>query len=105
MPNASTSFFGWVAFLLEKYGMLFLRGTGMTLLIALTGTATPRTCSARRRPKGSRRFWRVCCKSEYTALSRKTGGRFLYHAGAQNEGDKFVWNFGLEIREEPNKTD
>ena len=39
MPNASTSFFGWVAFLLEKYGMLFLRGTGMTLLIALTGTA------------------------------------------------------------------
>ena len=39
MPNASTSFFGWVAFLLQKYGMLFLRGTGMTLLIALTGTA------------------------------------------------------------------
>ncbi len=38
MPTASTSFFGWVAFLLEKYGMLFLRGTGMTLLIALTGT-------------------------------------------------------------------
>ena len=34
MPNASTSFFGWVAFLLQKYGMLFLRGTGMTLLIA-----------------------------------------------------------------------
>ena len=39
MPNASTSFFGWVALLLEKYGMLFRRGTGMTLLIALTGTA------------------------------------------------------------------
>ena len=39
MPNASTSFFGWVYFLLQKYGMLFLRGTGMTLLIALTGTA------------------------------------------------------------------
>ena len=38
MPTASTSFFGWVAFLLQKYGMLFLRGTGMTLLIALTGT-------------------------------------------------------------------
>ena len=36
MPNASTSFFGWVYFLLQKYGMLFLRGTGMTLLIALT---------------------------------------------------------------------
>ena len=33
-----TSFFGWVAFLLEKYGMVFLRGTGTTLLIALTGT-------------------------------------------------------------------
>ncbi|MDO5299515.1 MAG: amino acid ABC transporter permease [Clostridia bacterium] len=38
MPTASTSFFGWVAFLLQKYGVLFLRGTGMTLLIALTGT-------------------------------------------------------------------
>ena len=38
MPPASTSFFGWVAFLLQKYGTLFLRGTGMTLLIALTGT-------------------------------------------------------------------
>ena len=39
MPTASTFFFGWVAFLLQKYGMLFLRGTGMTLLVALTGTA------------------------------------------------------------------
>ena len=39
MPTASTSFFGWVAFLLQKYGMLFLRSTGMTLLVALTGTA------------------------------------------------------------------
>ena len=38
MPTASTSFFGWVAFLLQKYGTLFLRGTGMTLLIALTVT-------------------------------------------------------------------
>ena len=38
MPTASTSFFGWVAFLLQKYGTIFLRGTGMTLLIALTGT-------------------------------------------------------------------
>ena len=38
MPTANTSFFGWVAFLLQKYGALFLRGTGMTLLIALTGT-------------------------------------------------------------------
>ena len=33
-----TTFFGWVAFLLDKYGMVFLRGTGTTLLIALTGT-------------------------------------------------------------------
>ena len=33
-----TSFFGWVAFLLDKYGALFLKGTGMTLLISLTGT-------------------------------------------------------------------
>ena len=33
-----STFFGWVAFLLDKYGMVFLRGTGTTLLIALTGT-------------------------------------------------------------------
>ena len=33
-----TTFFGWVGFLLEQYGGLFLSGTGMTLLIALTGT-------------------------------------------------------------------
>ena len=33
-----TTFFGWVGLLLEKYGILFLRGTGTTLLIALTGT-------------------------------------------------------------------
>ncbi len=34
-----TSFFGWVSFILEKYAPLFLRGTGYTMLIALTGTA------------------------------------------------------------------
>ena len=33
-----SSFFGWVGFLLNKYGMLFLQGTGYTMLIALTGT-------------------------------------------------------------------
>lgn len=33
-----STFFGWVGFLLEKYGSLFLMGTGMTLLISLTGT-------------------------------------------------------------------
>ena len=33
-----SSFIGWVGFLLEKYGNLFLLGTGMTLLISLTGT-------------------------------------------------------------------
>ena len=32
------TFFGWVAFLLDKYGQLFLRGTGFTLLVALSGT-------------------------------------------------------------------
>ena len=32
------TFFGWVAFLLEKYGMLFLQGTGFTLIVALSGT-------------------------------------------------------------------
>ncbi|MBO4836750.1 MAG: amino acid ABC transporter permease [Clostridia bacterium] len=39
MPsNIPTSFFSWVRFLTEKYGQLFLRGTGVTLLVALTGT-------------------------------------------------------------------
>ena len=33
-----TTFFGWVAFLLQKYGDLFISGTMMTLLVAITGT-------------------------------------------------------------------
>ena len=33
-----TTFFGWVWFLLQKYGPLFLRGTGITMLIAVSGT-------------------------------------------------------------------
>lgn len=32
------TFFEWVHFILEKYGQLFLQGTGFTLLIALVGT-------------------------------------------------------------------
>ena len=35
MPS---TFFGWVGFLAKQYGPLFLRGTGITLLIAITGT-------------------------------------------------------------------
>ena len=35
MPS---TFFGWVGFLAKEYGGLFLRGTGVTLLIAITGT-------------------------------------------------------------------
>ncbi len=39
MPaNIPTSFFEWVRFLLDKYGELFLRGTAVTLEVALTGT-------------------------------------------------------------------
>lgn len=33
-----TTFFGWVRFLLEQYGGLFVQGTVNTLLIAITGT-------------------------------------------------------------------
>ena len=33
-----TTFFGWVGFLAREYGGLFLRGTGTTLLIAISGT-------------------------------------------------------------------
>lgn len=35
MPS---TFFGWVGFLLKQYGSLFLAGTGMTLLVSITGT-------------------------------------------------------------------
>ncbi len=39
MPSTlPTTFFGWVTFLLGQYGPLFLRGTGMTMLIAVAGT-------------------------------------------------------------------
>ena len=37
MPN---SFFGWVIFLLDKYGSLFLQGAGVTLLLAIVGTVS-----------------------------------------------------------------
>lgn len=33
-----TTFFGWVAFLIARYGDLFLRGAGVTMLIAGVGT-------------------------------------------------------------------
>lgn len=33
-----TTFFGWVGFLIEEYGGLFVQGTINTLLIAITGT-------------------------------------------------------------------
>ena len=33
-----SSFFGWVRFLLEQYGPLFLSGVGVTLIVAITGT-------------------------------------------------------------------
>ena len=33
-----TTFFGWVGFLAREYGGLFLRGTGVTILIAISGT-------------------------------------------------------------------
>jgi putative lysine transport system permease protein len=32
------TFLGWVIFLLQKYGALFLKGAGVTLLLALAGT-------------------------------------------------------------------
>ncbi|MCR5296785.1 MAG: amino acid ABC transporter permease [Clostridiales bacterium] len=36
--NLPSTFFEWVGFLLDKYGALFLRGTGITMLVALSGT-------------------------------------------------------------------
>ncbi len=39
MPaHLPVTFFDWVSKLLDEYGPLFLRGTGVTLLVALTGT-------------------------------------------------------------------
>mgnify|MGYP003311151115 CR=1 FL=1 len=31
-------FFGWIAYLLDSYGSLFLQGAGYTMLIAISGT-------------------------------------------------------------------
>ncbi|MBQ0066608.1 MAG: amino acid ABC transporter permease, partial [Phascolarctobacterium sp.] len=33
------TFFGWVLFLVDKYGMIFLKGAGVTLALAVIGTA------------------------------------------------------------------
>ena len=38
MPNAQSGFFEWVFFFIRTYGNMFLRGAGITLLLALTGT-------------------------------------------------------------------
>jgi len=38
MTQFPTTFFGWVGFILEKFGPLFLSGVGVTLAVALTGT-------------------------------------------------------------------
>ena len=38
MSFSDFTFFDWVRFFLQKYGMQFLRGAGNTMLLALTGT-------------------------------------------------------------------
>lgn len=38
MTQLPSTFFGWVGFILDKYGMLFLSGVGVTLVVAITGT-------------------------------------------------------------------
>ncbi len=38
MTQLPSTFFGWVGFILEKYGPLFLNGVGVTLIVAITGT-------------------------------------------------------------------
>lgn len=35
---SDTDFFGWVFYLLDKYGAIFLHGAGVTLLLAIVGT-------------------------------------------------------------------
>ena len=36
--NLPSDFFGWVVFLIQKYGTLFIKGAGYTLVLALIGT-------------------------------------------------------------------
>ena len=38
MPNSQSGFFEWVGFLAKTYASQFLQGTGVTLLLALSGT-------------------------------------------------------------------
>ena len=38
MSSRPNTFFGWVGFILDEYGTLFLSGVGVTLLVAITGT-------------------------------------------------------------------
>ena len=38
MTAYPTTFFGWVGLLLDNYGPLLLRGTWVTMVIALSGT-------------------------------------------------------------------
>lgn len=38
MSELPSSFFGWVGFILQKYGSLFLNGVGVTITVAITGT-------------------------------------------------------------------
>ena len=38
MAELPSSFFGWVGFILNKYGSLFLSGVGVTMIVAITGT-------------------------------------------------------------------
>jgi len=33
-----TTFFGWVTYILQHYGEMFLKGTGITMIIAISGT-------------------------------------------------------------------
>lgn len=36
--TAERGFFGWIVFLLQEYGMQYLKGTGLTILLAIVGT-------------------------------------------------------------------
>ena len=38
MATMPTTFFGWVFFLLDKYGIVLVQGAGVTLLLAIVGT-------------------------------------------------------------------
>ena len=85
MSSRPNTFFGWVGFILDEYGTLFLSGVGVTLLVAITGTligfiigllvAILRTIPVAPRDRGSSVCPSRCFPRCSTCISRYFAGR------------------------------